>query len=437
MKIEFKSKGGIYIKPKNRGSFRRWCGGNVTEECIRRGKASSNPKIRKKATFADNARRWKHKEGGKTFIKGVNVLDSNSNAYKYVKKKYKMHQQGGNLVINYIKAIENPNRVGWNGKVWQAPNLKGYDINQRGYGIDINTNQSAKKLTNGRPGRWITDAEATKLMNDHISYITNAANKHIKGFNKLSLQRQAALLGMLYRGDSVNKSGINYLVGDDKKFFTSIGNYYRSKGLNERANNSDKFFKRYLQQGGNINWGSTLANIGSNILQTYLQSSAKDKFGKEYDEATNKQAEAMKSKSWGQKYEEGLKLAPKYFEQNSQNGINYSAIDYQQFAKNYADSNLDLDAIENFKLEREQQKKQQIDAIQGTSPLGNILQQGLGIVGDYFNNKSSKTPNISFNKKTDFGNIKTDFGQLGTYSVNSGYQPKQLSFDWSKVGNIK
>jgi hypothetical protein len=33
------------------------------------------------------------------------------------------------LVINYIKAIENPNRVGWNGKVWQAPNLKGYDIN--------------------------------------------------------------------------------------------------------------------------------------------------------------------------------------------------------------------------------------------------------------------------------------------------------------------
>lgn len=54
----------IHIKEKNKGSFRRWCGGNVTDECIRKGKNSSNPKIRKKATFADNARHWKHKDGG-------------------------------------------------------------------------------------------------------------------------------------------------------------------------------------------------------------------------------------------------------------------------------------------------------------------------------------------------------------------------------------
>ena len=64
MKIEFKSNGGIYIKPKNRGSFRRWCGGNVTNECIQRGKNSPDPKIRKKATFAANSRKWKHKLGG-------------------------------------------------------------------------------------------------------------------------------------------------------------------------------------------------------------------------------------------------------------------------------------------------------------------------------------------------------------------------------------
>lgn len=57
-------KGGIHIKKKNRGSFTRWCKGKVTEECIRRGKNSSNPAIRKKATFAANARRWKHENGG-------------------------------------------------------------------------------------------------------------------------------------------------------------------------------------------------------------------------------------------------------------------------------------------------------------------------------------------------------------------------------------
>lgn len=56
----FKKGHKIKIKKKNVGSFTKYCGGNVTEECIRRGKNSSSSKIRKKATFADNARHWKH-----------------------------------------------------------------------------------------------------------------------------------------------------------------------------------------------------------------------------------------------------------------------------------------------------------------------------------------------------------------------------------------
>lgn len=35
------------------------------------------------------------KKGGKAFVNGVNVLDSNPKAYKYVKKKYKMQNKGG------------------------------------------------------------------------------------------------------------------------------------------------------------------------------------------------------------------------------------------------------------------------------------------------------------------------------------------------------
>lgn len=57
-------KGGIHIKKKNRGSFTRWCNGKVTSECIARGKRSKNPKIRKKATFAQNVRSFKHSFGG-------------------------------------------------------------------------------------------------------------------------------------------------------------------------------------------------------------------------------------------------------------------------------------------------------------------------------------------------------------------------------------
>ena len=60
----FKKGHKIHIKESQKGTFTRWCGGNVTDECIQRGKNSSNPKIRKKATFAANARKWKHKEGG-------------------------------------------------------------------------------------------------------------------------------------------------------------------------------------------------------------------------------------------------------------------------------------------------------------------------------------------------------------------------------------
>ena len=49
-------KSGIHIKKANKGKFTDYCGGKVTQECIQRGKHSSNPAVRKRATFADNAR---------------------------------------------------------------------------------------------------------------------------------------------------------------------------------------------------------------------------------------------------------------------------------------------------------------------------------------------------------------------------------------------
>lgn len=60
----FKKGNKIHIKKANRGKFTEYCGGKVTQECINRGKNSSNPKIRKRATFAANARKWKHQSGG-------------------------------------------------------------------------------------------------------------------------------------------------------------------------------------------------------------------------------------------------------------------------------------------------------------------------------------------------------------------------------------
>lgn len=63
--IPFYKKGsGIHIKKKNRGKFTEYCGGKVTQECINKAKKSKNPTLRKRATFAQNSRKWKHQEGG-------------------------------------------------------------------------------------------------------------------------------------------------------------------------------------------------------------------------------------------------------------------------------------------------------------------------------------------------------------------------------------
>ena len=54
----------IHIKKKNKGKFTAYCGGTVTQACINRAKASGNTTLVKRATFAANARTWKHKNGG-------------------------------------------------------------------------------------------------------------------------------------------------------------------------------------------------------------------------------------------------------------------------------------------------------------------------------------------------------------------------------------
>lgn len=111
--LEFLKKGsGIHIKKENKGKFTSYCGGTVTDECIRRGKNSSSATIRKRATFAANARKWKHKKGGKAFVEGVNVLDSNPDAYKYVKKKYKMRSAANGTKIDWGKVNNTMNTIG-------------------------------------------------------------------------------------------------------------------------------------------------------------------------------------------------------------------------------------------------------------------------------------------------------------------------------------
>ena len=62
--MEKGGKSGIHIKENMQGTFTEWCKrhghGSVTSACIQAGLNSDDPRIRKKANFARNARKFKH-----------------------------------------------------------------------------------------------------------------------------------------------------------------------------------------------------------------------------------------------------------------------------------------------------------------------------------------------------------------------------------------
>ena len=111
----FKNGSGIHIKKKNRGKFTSYCGGTVTAECIQRGKHSSNPTTRKRATFAANARHFKHQTGG--IMKGANGLKTSTTYFSAV------HPEFGNDLSAFSMETRLPRVVGI------TPDyLKQYDI---------------------------------------------------------------------------------------------------------------------------------------------------------------------------------------------------------------------------------------------------------------------------------------------------------------------
>lgn len=58
--IRCKNGSKIHIKKKNKGLFTQYCNGKVTQECIKKGKNSSNPITRKRAIFAENSKKFRH-----------------------------------------------------------------------------------------------------------------------------------------------------------------------------------------------------------------------------------------------------------------------------------------------------------------------------------------------------------------------------------------
>ena len=95
---------GIHIKKSHEGRFTEYCGGNVTEECIRRGKNSPDPKIRKQAVFAQNARKFKHQDGGSIY--GASQIQTNGNLSQQWKQQQEMAVQNFNQSMEQKKQLD-------------------------------------------------------------------------------------------------------------------------------------------------------------------------------------------------------------------------------------------------------------------------------------------------------------------------------------------
>lgn len=97
--IPYLAKGsGIHIKKENRGKFTetKKRTGKTTEELTH----SKNPITRKRAIFAQNARKWKHEDGGEVHkLNGHrSILDNGWFKTKDLKKNHPLtYQQGGNF----------------------------------------------------------------------------------------------------------------------------------------------------------------------------------------------------------------------------------------------------------------------------------------------------------------------------------------------------
>lgn len=100
--IPYLAKGsGIHIKKENRGKFTatKKRTGKTTEELTH----SKNPLTRKRAIFAQNAKKWKHEDGGEVHKPNGHrsILDNGWFKTNNLKKNHPLtYQQGGNFQIN-------------------------------------------------------------------------------------------------------------------------------------------------------------------------------------------------------------------------------------------------------------------------------------------------------------------------------------------------
>lgn len=150
-----------------------------------------------------NARKWKHEDGGRVkkhqaFVNGVSILDSNPDAYKYVKKKIKK-AAGGDNSKNWFSGVGN-----WLNKNQNTISTIGSAITN-GVGL-IKQNSELSKAKAAKEKELDEKYNPNNLIND--SEIWNEVNNQI---SQLEQQNPDVHYGEVDRQNLYNKVRNQYL----------------------------------------------------------------------------------------------------------------------------------------------------------------------------------------------------------------------------------
>lgn len=181
----------------------------------------------------------------------------------------KKNNKDKSLTNQYIRAIENPDSVGLNNGYWyQAPNSV-FDANNRGFGIDVKYNKEAANLVKNRKGKYLTEEEERNLRNSYVGYLEGLLDDYTPPIaNYPSDIKKAMATGLLYRGDGTKSIFKNpamqstYLFGTDNDFEKAVADYYKSKGLDERAKLHTEFVDNQKPiEDKQIDWFSSAISV--------------------------------------------------------------------------------------------------------------------------------------------------------------------------------
>ena len=240
---KFKKGNKIHIKESQKGSFTKWCGGNVTSECIQRGKNSSNPKIRKKATFAANARKWKHKEGGS--FKGY----PSKAAYDVRLEEVAGFKKGG-----IFKAADGAKTNTWQ-KVGNALNSGWGQFAINGIGSLLQSRQYNKALSDESDiAKAELDKEESQLR-DQANYSSEAEANQI--------------MSQTYDPNNPNSNGGDIARSYIKNKLLSHKLFDITQKLNQQRDQIDLQTKQMKDQ-NNLNTWTSIIQTGLGTLGTYL-----------------------------------------------------------------------------------------------------------------------------------------------------------------------